>query len=81
MIDLEEKLLTHFTPLQWVIAGVLIGLIGVLPLGLYIVFGPSDGNPIGLGLLAIVAIPFSIMITAVGLIRFTIAFILSLKRK
>ena len=34
------------------LAGVLVPLAGTLPILLYIVFGPANGNPIGLGLLA-----------------------------
>lgn len=32
--------------------GVGIIAVGTMPLLLYIIFGPADGNPIGLGLLA-----------------------------
>src|SRR5688572_21585518 len=32
-----------------------IGAVGVTPLLLYILLGPEDGNPIGLGLLAVLA--------------------------
>ncbi|NGY05200.1 hypothetical protein [Solimonas terrae] len=32
--------------------GAVIAALGTAPLLLYIIFGPSDGNPIGLGLLA-----------------------------
>ena len=35
--------------------GLLILAAGVIPLLLYVAFGPKDGNPIGLGLLFIVA--------------------------
>jgi hypothetical protein len=33
-----------------------VGLAGILPLLLYVVFGPARGNPVGLGLLAAVAV-------------------------
>jgi hypothetical protein len=36
---------------------VALGIATVLPLALYIAFGPRDGNPIGLGLLAVVGVP------------------------
>lgn len=44
------------------------GVVGVAPLLLYMLFGPSDGNPIGLGLLAVVAAPISVGGMALGAI-------------
>ncbi|HEX5830648.1 MAG TPA: hypothetical protein VFY16_06690 [Gemmatimonadaceae bacterium] len=38
------------------------------PLLLYIAFGPADGNPIGLGLLAVVAVPAAVIGVGVGLL-------------
>ncbi len=37
----------------------LVALLGIGPLLLYIAVGPADGNPIGLGLLAMLAVPAS----------------------
>ena len=37
----------------------MIGALGVAPLLVYILLGPSDGNPIGLGLLAVLAVAVS----------------------
>lgn len=45
-----------------------IGFAGTLPLLLYIAFGPAKGNPIGLGLLAVVAVPIAGVGIAVGAI-------------
>ncbi|HYJ17605.1 MAG TPA: hypothetical protein VEW72_00380 [Burkholderiales bacterium] len=49
----------------WTSKGVRIGLlmlaIGVVPLLLYLTFGPKDGNPIGLGLLFIVTAPIGVL--------------------
>jgi len=45
-----------------------IGFAGVLPLLLYMALGPADGNPIGLGLLAVVAVPVAGVGVVVGLI-------------
>lgn len=52
-----------------------IGAAGILPLLLYAAFGPSNGNPIGLGLLAVVAVPVALIGTAAGLLKLTIEFI------
>ncbi|MCZ7556190.1 MAG: hypothetical protein M5R41_07305 [Bacteroidia bacterium] len=47
---------------------IVVGLGGCLPLLLYIQFGPSDGNPIGLGLLALAAIILGGIGVATGLV-------------
>ncbi len=52
-----------------------IGAAGILPLLLYAAFGPKDGNPIGLGLLAAVAVPVALFGSAAGLLKLTIEFI------
>ena len=41
-----------------------LGLVGVSPLLLYIALGPADGNPVGLGLLAVA----SVLIGAAGFV-------------
>ena len=46
-----------------------LGLIGVLPLLAYIAFRPKDGNPIGLGLLAVLALVVATIGVLVGLLR------------
>jgi len=49
----------------WTSKGMRTGLLllaaGVVPLLLYIAFGPKDGNPIGLGLLFILATPIGVL--------------------
>ncbi|HEX5032768.1 MAG TPA: hypothetical protein VFX78_15085, partial [Candidatus Eisenbacteria bacterium] len=57
MIDFEARLIKRWSAARFLIAGIVIAAVGYLPLQLYILFGPRDGNPIGLGLLAIFAIP------------------------
>jgi hypothetical protein len=37
---------------------------GYLPLQLYIIFGPADGNPIGLGLLMVMGMMLGMMVVA-----------------
>jgi hypothetical protein len=48
------------------LASVTAGVVGVAPLLLYILLGPADGNPIGLGLLAMLAIAIAIVGGLVG---------------
>lgn len=50
-------------------ASIGLGLAGTMPLLLYAAIGPADGNPIGLGLLAMVTVPFALVGLAVGVIR------------
>ena len=38
------------------------------PLLLYIVFGPADGNPIGLGLLMVAGVPTGLILLVIGLV-------------
>lgn len=57
-----------------VLWSVLLGVIGIAPLGLYIIFGPKDGNPIGLGLLAMLATPASIISAGLGSILMIVEF-------
>lgn len=49
----------------WTSKGIRFGLLilaaGVVPLLLYVAVGPKDGNPIGLGLLFIVATPIGVL--------------------
>jgi hypothetical protein len=69
MVNFEEKLIARWPASTFLIAGVVVGLLGYLPLQLYIMFGPRDGNPIGLGLLFISGIPLGAVIFVIGLIK------------
>jgi hypothetical protein len=67
--SLEQSLVERWSGLKIIKTSLAIGLAGTLPLLLYIAIGPSDGNPIGLGLLAVVAIPIAVIGTLVGLVK------------
>lgn len=45
--------------LRILLRSLLIGALGVAPLLVYMLLGPKDGNPIGLGLLAALAVAVS----------------------
>lgn len=49
--------------------GIKLAALGTAPIVLYGIFGPNDGNPIGLGLLAMVAIPVGALVVVVGAIK------------
>ena len=68
MSYLEEALLRRMSGSRIMVWSLVIGLGGVLPLLLYMALGPADGNPIGLGLLAMVAVPVGGVGLVVGLI-------------
>ena len=48
--------------------GLIIAAAGSVPLLLYVIFGPKDGNPIGLGLLMCFAWVVGIAFVAAGLV-------------
>jgi hypothetical protein len=69
MSRFEEALLSRWSGLKIMMMGAAIGFAGILPLLLYIAFGPADGNPIGLGLLAMVTAPIGGMGVIVGSVK------------
>ena len=56
-------------------AGIAVLVLGAGPLLLYMLLGPADGNPIVLGLLAVVAVPVGLGLAAFGLLRMLIEFL------
>jgi hypothetical protein len=50
-------------------AGLIVMGLSLAPLLLYIVFGPKDGNPIGLGLLMFFGVPLGLLIFILGAVR------------
>ena len=47
-------------------SGFAVLAVGASPLLAYIAFGPKDGNPIGLGLLFVAAMPVALVLLAAG---------------
>lgn len=66
MTNLEELVLRRLGPARVMLAGLMILVGGVSPLLLYIAFGPAKGNPIGLGLLAVAAVPVGLGVVLAG---------------
>jgi hypothetical protein len=60
---------------RMLIAGIAVLALGAGPLLLYIAFGPADGNPIGPGLLAMVAVPVGGILAAFGLLRMAVDYL------
>ncbi len=52
------------------------GAIGIAPLLLYALLGPKDGNPIGLGLLAMLAVPVAAIGSLIGLVTMAVEYFL-----
>ncbi|MGR6035637.1 MAG: hypothetical protein ACU4EQ_00290 [Candidatus Nitrosoglobus sp.] len=74
MSRLEEALLSRWSGLKIMAVSAALGFAGILPLLLYIAFGPADGNPIGLGLLAMVTAPIGGMGIIVGFVRLLVQY-------
>lgn len=64
-----EEFLRRWSGTQIILASAAIGGAGILPLVLYVAFGPADGNPIGLGLLAVVTVPVAGVGVFTGLVK------------
>src|SRR5690606_15594141 len=70
--DFEEAILRRFSGTTFVVFGVAVAAAGILPLLLYTVFGPEDGNPIGLGLLALAAVAIGAMSVLAGIVKLVV---------
>lgn len=68
MSGFEEFWIRRSAGQKILLGSVALGLAGVAPLLLYIVFGPADGNPIGLGLLAMLVTSVAPLGVVVGLV-------------
>jgi hypothetical protein len=68
----EQALIDRWSGAKIVKASAAFGLAGVAPLLLYVLLGPADGNPIGLGLLAVATTPFAAVGMAVGGVKWLV---------
>jgi hypothetical protein len=73
MIDLEHRLLKRWTAAAFLKTGLALMAVGFLPILLYAMFGPADGNPIGLGLLMAVLVPIGFLLFGIGLLKWLFA--------
>ena len=79
--DAARRRQTQLRGAAWMLGGGLaLALLGYLPLQLAIWFGPADGNPIGLGLLMIVAVPSGLVLAALGLLRLVIVWLVAARQ-
>lgn len=62
-------MLKRWSGAKIVLGSLALGAAAVLPLSLYIAFGPKDGNPIGLGLLAVAGVPIAAVGVFVGVVK------------
>lgn len=65
----EGGLLRRWSGPRTIANSLKLGAAGVAPLLLYIAFGPEDGNPIGLGLLAAFTVPVAMTGVIVGVLK------------
>jgi len=75
MVDFEHRLVKRWSGGAFIKAGLATMAAGFLPIGLYTLFGPADGNPIGLGLLMVVLVPVGFLLAGVGVMRLLIAWL------
>ena len=75
MVDFEHRLVKRWSGGAFIKAGLATMAAGFLPIGLYTLFGPADGNPIGLGLLMVALVPLGFLLVGIGLLRFLIAWL------
>ena len=54
---------------QLIVTSAALGVAAILPLLLYVAFGPANGNPIGLGLLAVAVVPLACVGILAGLVK------------
>jgi hypothetical protein len=80
MSHLEETLLRRWSGKRTLLASGMLALLGVGPLLLYVLLGPADGNPVGLGLLAVASAPFAVGGAVIGIIKLLVEFFSSARR-
>lgn len=71
---IEERFLRRASGLKITVWSLTLGSAAILPLLLYVGFGPADGNPIGLGLLAIAAVPVACVGAVAGMIKILVEY-------
>jgi hypothetical protein len=69
MNEQEESLLRRWKGLRIVSVSFILGFVGFVPLLAYMAFGARDGNPIGLGLFAFLALGLATVGVLLGLIK------------
>jgi hypothetical protein len=78
MSRLKDTVLRRWPGLKIMAVSAAFGLGGILPLLLYMAFGPADGNPIGLGLLAVVTVPVGVLGLAAGFVALLVQYVRTL---
>ena len=66
--------------LKILLTSLIIGAVGVAPLLLYALLGPKNGNPIGLGLLAMLAVGVAGIGLLIGAVTAAVEFFIRPKR-
>ena len=68
----EEAFVRRWTGMQMIRGSALLAAAGIAPLLLYALVGPSDGNPIGLGLLAVATVPIAGIGLVIGVVKLAV---------
>lgn len=80
MGNYEDGPNTRWPLSRFLVIGLIIAGVGYLPIQLYILFGPRDGNPVGLGLLFVFGIFAGLAVFAIGIIKHAIQYFMNRKR-
>ncbi|GEM_PF-1495445 len=81
MSDFHEGTNARWSLSRFLMVGLIIAVIGYLPLQLYILFGPRDGNPIGLGLLFVIGVFTGLVVVVIGIVKHTIQYFMNGKEE
>jgi hypothetical protein len=60
--------------MKFLLRSLSVGAVGIAPLLLYILLGPKNGNPIGLGLLAVLAALVATVGAAIGAVTLLVEY-------
>jgi len=77
--DFDDGTNARWSLSRFLMVGLIIALVGYLPLQFYILFGPRDGNPIGLGLLFVIGVFTGLVVVVIGFIKHTIQYFMNRK--
>lgn len=68
----EEAFIRRWSGRKIIRGSALLAAAGIGPLLLYALVGPADGNPIGLGLLAVVTVPIAGFGLVTGVVKLAV---------
>lgn len=77
MADNEDGPNNRWPLSRFLVVGLVIAGVGYLPIQLYILFGPRDGNPVGLGLLFVIGVFAGLAVFVIGITKSVIDYFMN----